>query len=93
MDAEIPWIWLEVCRAPTKVAALVVLSQYLRVGREVCRRDLFGSAEMIHVCGSLFMFVHGDRFVNTRNYPACPAGGMSFWTTYQGGGNVGENIS
>ena len=39
------------------------------------------------------MFVHGDRFFNPRHDPAFPAGGMSFWTTRQGGGDVGENIS
>ena len=50
---------------------MAVLSQYLWVGREVCRRDLFGSVDMLHVCGALFMFVHRDRFVNPRHYPAC----------------------
>ena len=34
-DAEIPRIWIEVCRAPTKAAALAVLSKYLWSGREV----------------------------------------------------------
>ena len=33
---------------------------------------------MLHVCGYLFMFLHGDRFVNTQHNPACPAGGMYF---------------
>ena len=32
-DAKTPHIWLEVCRAPTKAAALAVLSQYLWEGR------------------------------------------------------------
>ena len=32
-DYEIPRIWLEVFRAPTKSVALVVLSQYLWAGR------------------------------------------------------------
>ena len=48
---------------------------------------------MLHVCESLFVFVHRDRFVNPRNDPAFPAGGVSFWTTRQGGGDVGENIA
>ena len=39
------------------------------------------------------MFVYGDRFVNPRHDPACPAGGVSFWTTRQVGGDVGENIA
>ena len=86
---EIPHILLEVCRAPTKASALSVLSQYLWGWREVCHRDFFGSTYMLHVCRDLFMFVHRDRFVNTRHEPACPAGVMSFWTTYQGGGDVG----
>ena len=30
---EIPRIWLEVCQAPTKAAAMSVLSQYLWTGR------------------------------------------------------------
>ena len=80
MDAKIPQIWLKVCRAPTKAAALEVLSQYLWEGREVCQRDFFGSADMRHVCGSLFMFMHRDRFVNSRHDPACRPGGMSFLT-------------
>ena len=88
-NAEISWIWLEVFRAPTKAAALEVLSKYLWARREVFRRDFFGSTDMLHVCGSLFIFVHGDRFVNPRLDPDCPAGGMSFWTTRQGGDNVG----
>ena len=81
MDAEIPRIWLEVCRAPTKAAALAVLSQYLWEGREVCRRDFFRSADMLHVCRDLFMFVHGGLFFNPWHYPTCPAGGMSLCTT------------
>ena len=48
---------------------------------------------MLHVCGSLFMFVYGDRFFNPRHNPACPAGGMSLWMTHQGGSDVGENIA
>ena len=48
-DAEILWIWIEVCRAPTKAAALAVLSQYLWSWMEVCRRDFFDSADMLHV--------------------------------------------
>ena len=78
------------CRASTKAAALAVLSQYLWAGRGVCRRDLFGSADMLHVCGVLFMFVHGDRFVNPQNELDCPSGGVSLWTTRQGGGNLGD---
>ena len=72
---------------------MAVLSQYLWVVGEVCRRDLFGSVDILHVCGALLMFVHRDRFVNPRHDPACLAGGMSFWKTHQGGGNVGERIA
>ena len=32
-DTDIPQIWLEVCRAPTKATALAVLPQYLCKGR------------------------------------------------------------
>ena len=39
------------------------------------------------------MFVHRNRFVNLRHNPDCPAEGVSFWTTCQDGGNVGENIA
>ena len=81
------------CRAPTKAATLEVLSQYLWAGREVCCRYFFGSADILHVCRSLFMFVCGDRFVNPQNDPACSAGGMSFCTTRHGGSDVGENIA
>ena len=92
-NTNIPRIWIEVCRAPTKAATLEVLSQYLWAGREVCCRYFFGSADILHVCRSLFMFMCGDRFVNPQNDPACSAGGMSFCTTHQGGGNVVENIA
>ena len=92
-DAEIPWIWIEVFQAPTKADALSVLSQYMCAGREVCRRDLFFSKDILHVCGDLFMFVHRDRFVNPQHDPDCPTGGVSFWTTRQDGGNVGEKIA
>ena len=81
------------CQAPTKAAALAVLSQYLWSWRDVLQRDLFGSEDMLHVCGSLFMFVHGDWFVNPRHDLACPAGGVYFWMTRQSGGKVGENIA
>ena len=93
MDTEIPRIWMEVCRAPTKASDLAVLSQYLWAGKEVCQRYFFGSADMLNICGALFMFVHGYRFVNPWHNPDCPAGGMSFWTTRQGGGDMGEKIA
>ena len=80
-------------RAPTKAAALVVLSQYLLAGREVCRRDFFGSENMLHVCGALLMLVHRNQFANPWHDPACPAVGMYFWMTRQGGGDVIENIA
>ena len=92
-NAKTPQIWLEVCRAPTKADAMAVLSQYLWAGRKVFCRYFFGSSDMLHVCGSLSMFMQRYRSVNPRNNPTCPAGGMSFWTTRQGGGNMGDNIS
>ena len=49
-DAKTPRIWLEVCRAPTKSAALTVLSQYIWAGREVFRWYFFGYVYMLHVC-------------------------------------------
>ena len=39
------------------------------------------------------MFVHGDRFINPRHDLVFPAGSVYFWTTRQGGGNMGENIA
>ena len=48
---------------------------------------------MMHVSGALFMFVHGDRFMNPGADPACPAGGLFFWLTRQGGGVLGEEIT
>ena len=47
---------------------------------------------MLHFCGALFLFLRRDRFINPCHNPACPAGGMSFRTTRQGGGDVVENI-
>ena len=48
---------------------------------------------MMHVCGALIMFVHGDRFMNPGADPACPARGLSFWSMRQGGGVLGEEIA
>ena len=48
---------------------------------------------MIHVCGALFMFVHGDKFMNPFADPAFPVGGLSFWLTRQGAGVLGEDIA
>ena len=52
-----------------------------------------GAADRMHVYGALFMFVHGDRFMNPGANPACPAGGLSFWSTRQGVGVLGEEIA
>ena len=76
-DSKIPRIWLEVGQATTKAAALAVLSQYLWEGRELLHRDFFGSADMMHGDGYLFVFVHMDRFVNPWNNPAFPSGDCS----------------
>ena len=51
-DAEVPPIWREVAQAPTKGASLSILNQYLWAGREVCRRQFLGAAEMHHVRGA-----------------------------------------
>ena len=48
---------------------------------------------MMHVCGALFMFVHRDIFMNPSTNTACPAGGLSFWSTRQGGGVLKEEIA
>ena len=77
----------------TKAADLTVLSQYLWAGRELFQRDFFDSADILHVCRYLFMFLHEDRFFTPRHEPACPAGGVYFWTTCQGGSDVGEKIA
>ena len=59
----------------------------------MCRRQFYWSTDMMHVCGALFMFVHGDRFMNPGADPACPARSLSFWSTRQGGGVLGEEIA
>ena len=92
-DANIPRIWLEVCWAPSKAAALAVLSKYLWEGREVFRRDLFGYTDMLYVCGALFMFMLGNRFANPCHNPDFPARVMYLWMTRQGGRDVGENFA
>ena len=92
-DAEVSPIWREVAQAPTKDASLSILNQYLWAGREMCWRQFFRAADMMHVCGALFMFFHGDRFMNPGADPACPAGGLSFWSTRQGAGILGEEIA
>ena len=57
------------------------------------RQQFFGAADMMHVCGALFMFVHGDRFMNPGADPACPVRGLSFWSTRQGAGVLREEIA
>ena len=81
-DAEVPPIWREVVQAPTKGAALSILNQYLWAVTEVCRWQFYGAADMMHVYGALFMFVHRDRFMNPGADPAWPAGGLSFRSTW-----------
>ena len=92
-DAEVLPIWREVAQAPTKGAALSILNQYLWARREVCRRQFYRTADMMHVCGARFIFVHGNRFMNPGDDPTCPAGGLSFWSTQQGRGFLGEEIA
>ena len=60
-DTEVLPIWREVAQALTKGASFSILNQYLWAGREVCRRQFFGAADMMHVCNALFMFVHNTR--------------------------------
>ena len=62
----------------------------------MCLWQFFGAVDMMHVCGAFFIFVQGDRFMNPGADPgadtACPAGGLSFWSTRQGVGVLGEEI-
>ena len=48
-DAEVPVIWREVVQAPTKGASLSILNQYLWARREVCGRQFFSAADIMHV--------------------------------------------
>ena len=59
----------------------------------MCLRQFYGAADMMHVCGALFKFFHGDRFINPVANPACPVGGLSFWSMRKGGGVLGEEIA
>ena len=57
-----------------------------------CRRDFLGHADLLHCSTPFYNFIAGDRFVNPGENPACPAGGMSLWTTLQGRGDIGTRI-
>ena len=39
------------------------------------------------------MLLHRDRFVNPQHDLDCPSGGVSFWTTCQGDGDMGEIVA
>ena len=80
-NADIPAIWSEVQATTTKQAGLSLLVQHLMSGMGACRKDFFGHADILHCSVPLYNFVAGDRFVNPGENPACPAGGMSMWTT------------
>ena len=92
-NAEVPGIWQEVAAASTRQEGLALLVQYLLSGMNVCRRDFHGHADLLHVSVPLYNFVAGDRFVNPGENPACPAGGMSLWTTLQGQGDIGSRMA
>ena len=89
----IPAIWSEVQACTTKQAGLSLLVQHLMAGMGACRKDFFGHADILHCSIPLYNFVAGDRFVNPGENPACPAGGMSMWTTLQGRGDVGSRMA
>ena len=62
-------------------------------GMEVCRHDFMGHADLLHVSIPLYNFVAGDRFTNPGENPACPAGGMSLWTSLQGMTDIGYRMA
>ena len=92
-NSGIPSIWGEVAAAPNKQSGLAMLVQYLMGDMTSCRRTYLGHSDLLHCSIPLYNFVAGDRFVNPGENPACPAGGMSMWTTLQGNGDVGERMA
>ena len=70
-----------------------MLVQYLMGDMRTCRRTYLGYSDLLHCSIPLYNFVAGDRFVNPGENPACPAGGMSMWTTLQGLGDIGDSIA
>ena len=92
-DQDIPGIWEEVGAASNKQAGLAMLVQYLMGDMRVCRRTYLGHSDLLHCSIPLYNFVAGDRFVNPGENPACPAGGMSMWTTLQGLGDIGDRMA
>ena len=92
-DTEVPSIWRKVVQAPTKGAAFSILNQYLWAGRDVYQRQFYRAADMMHVYGALFIFFHREKLINPGSDPACPSGGLSFWSTRQGTGVLGEEIT
>ena len=92
-NAEVPDIWSQVAAAPTKQEGLAILVQYLMSGMQICRHDFMGHADLLHVSIPLYNFVAGDRFTNPGENPACPAGGMSLWTSLQGVTDIGYRMA
>ena len=81
---DVSEIWADLVAAPTKQEGLAILVQYSISGMLVYRWDFIGHANLLHVSIPLYNFVAGDRFTNPDENPACPAGGMSMWTSIQG---------
>jgi len=92
-DAEIPRIWTEVQACKSKQDGLACLVQHLMADMGNCRREFLGHSDILHVSVPLYNFVAGDRFVNPGENPACPAGGLSLWSTLQGKGDVGFRMA
>lgn len=88
-DDDILDVWKEVHASPSLQEGLALLVQYLMSRMGYCHKEYFGHVDILHCSFPLCNFVVGDKFVNPRETPACPAGGMRMRTTLQGRGMSG----
>ena len=70
----------------------MILVHFLMVGMKKFRHDFMEHADILNVSILLYNFIAGDRFINPGENPACPAGGMSLWTTLQEKTDVGYRM-
>ena len=70
--------------ACTKAKGTALLSQFFLTGMSACQSIFHGHSDLLHISLLLFNFFARGAFTNHGNHPACPAGGISPWTSLQG---------
>ena len=77
----------------TKAEGLELLYQLFLTGMSVCQLEFHVHADLLHISVPLFNFVTREAFNNHGNYPVCPSGVISAWTSLQGLGDRGAAVA